>query len=305
MLTQVWLLFWLACTDILLLVYPYLRYIKRYNSIVPAATQQPQQSAPECKEEHIESEVPTISTGSSAAIEQKQRTPLILPLTDSLTDTIWKFVWANVAQTHMVVLLYCVWPNFFLVRSFYESWISFFVGGAIQIISMALAAKAQSDMGPSWKIGTDVTTNDKMPLVTRGLYSDCRHPIASSAMYSALGLFLVLPNSMTFMMIQLKFLLLHIQLRLEDEHLERVYNQQWKHYKSVVPGRFWFPESTDQICALFYDSPLIQELHESQFVDRVGKMFENVRTKSVKLYEMVKKRVFDQTQKKVLNIQCS
>jgi protein-S-isoprenylcysteine O-methyltransferase Ste14 len=90
-------------------------------------------------------------------------------------------------------------------------------GFFLLIVSLIWTVIAQSDMKNSWRIGID--TESKTELITTGLFSVSRNPIFSGMIFTLTGLFLVTPNALTLIFLILGYVLIQIQIRLEEEFL--------------------------------------------------------------------------------------
>lgn len=109
----------------------------------------------------------------------------------------------------------------------------------IQIAGLVLAhfslgwiVLAQLQMRNSWRIGID--EKNKTELVTQGLFGVSRNPIFFGMILSVLGLFLILPNMISFFAAAGSYLIIQIQIRLEEAFLQREHGEQYNAYKSAV-----------------------------------------------------------------------
>lgn len=84
-------------------------------------------------------------------------------------------------------------------------------------------------MGKSWRIGIDAGAAP--PLVRTGLFAISRNPIFLGMRVSLLGLFLVLPNAVTLAVLLVAETLIQVQVRLEEEHLQRVHGTAYATYR--------------------------------------------------------------------------
>lgn len=91
---------------------------------------------------------------------------------------------------------------------------------------------AQIHMGVSWRIGIDET--NKTDLITSGLFSLSRNPIFLGILVNILGLFLVLPNALSFALLIAIYIVVQVQVRLEEEFLKRTNESRYSHYYSNV-----------------------------------------------------------------------
>lgn len=90
----------------------------------------------------------------------------------------------------------------------------------------------QSHMKQSWRIGID--EKNKTSLVTNGLFGISRNPIFLGMIISTAGLFLILPNALTFLVAAASYIVIQIQIRLEEEHLLKQHGTAYKEYKRTV-----------------------------------------------------------------------
>ena len=84
-------------------------------------------------------------------------------------------------------------------------------------------------MSKSWRIGIDAT--EKTELVTTGLFSYSRNPIFLGMLLSLLGLLLIVPDAFTLMFFVVGFILMDVQIRLEEEYLQRMHGSAYSNYK--------------------------------------------------------------------------
>lgn len=91
---------------------------------------------------------------------------------------------------------------------------------------------AESNMKQSWRIGID--EKNKTALVTKGLFSISRNPIFLGMIISTAGIFLILPNAITFFVAVTSYIVIQIQIRLEEEHLAKQHGTVYTAYKDRV-----------------------------------------------------------------------
>lgn len=107
-----------------------------------------------------------------------------------------------------------------------------YVGLGLLGISFGWTTLAQWQMGASWRIGID--NDHPAPLVARGLFRVSRNPIFLGMMATLLGVFLVLPNAVSLVVLTCTFVVLSIQIRLEEEFLERLHGDSYRAFKAKV-----------------------------------------------------------------------
>ena len=110
------------------------------------------------------------------------------------------------------------------------------IGWVFLLFSLILVWFSQSQMSSSWRIGID--ENNKTELVTKGVFSISRNPIFLGIMITNIGLFLVIPNAFTLLIISLSTISVNTQIRLEEEFLKREFGNEYKEYTKKV--RRWF-----------------------------------------------------------------
>ncbi|MFP5449221.1 MAG: methyltransferase family protein [Alphaproteobacteria bacterium] len=104
------------------------------------------------------------------------------------------------------------------------------LGWAVLLLSLGWIVLAQRQMGRSWRIGID--TQAQPPLVTTGLFAISRNPIFLGMRVNLLGLLLAFPNAMTLSACLLGEVLMQVQVRLEEQHLEGELGEAYQAYRS-------------------------------------------------------------------------
>lgn len=106
------------------------------------------------------------------------------------------------------------------------------IGWSLLILSLMLVWFAQSNMRDSWRIGID--EEHKTKLVTSGFFSFSRNPIFLGIIIANVGLFLVLPNAFTILILALSTVSINTQIRLEEEFLMQEFGHQYTQYQTQV-----------------------------------------------------------------------
>lgn len=135
----------------------------------------------------------------------------------------------------VVVAIYAFnnsWMNFLLPFWYLKSHMLVIIGWSLLFISLVIVSIAQTQMASSWRIGIDET--NKTELVTKGFFSISRNPIFLAIMIANIGLFLVLPNAFTLLIISLSTVSINTQIRLEEAFLEREHGKEYTNYKQKV-----------------------------------------------------------------------
>lgn len=97
-------------------------------------------------------------------------------------------------------------------------------------ISLIWIIIAQVQMSNSWRIGID--EQNKTDLVTNGLFSISRNPVFLGMIICVAGLFLVIANAISFCILVTTYIVIQIQIRLEEEFLKKQHGEQYISYQS-------------------------------------------------------------------------
>lgn len=124
------------------------------------------------------------------------------------------------------------WHKFLLPFWYLENDTFEVVGWGFLIVSLILVWIAQSHMKESWRIGIDQINKTK--LIQNGLFSISRNPIFLGIMIANLGLFLVIPNAFTLLIISLSTISINTQIRLEEEFLKKEFGEEYVIYSTNV-----------------------------------------------------------------------
>jgi protein-S-isoprenylcysteine O-methyltransferase Ste14 len=106
------------------------------------------------------------------------------------------------------------------------------IGWALLAVSFFWVVIAQYHMGRSWRIGID--TQVKTELVASGLFRLSRNPIFFGMMVQLLGMALVQPDAFTLAILVASFILISVQIRLEEAHLSTLHGQAYAGYCAKV-----------------------------------------------------------------------
>lgn len=139
----------------------------------------------------------------------------------------------------VVVFIYAFkndWYQYLLPFWYLESNYLVYVGWSLLALSLVIVWIAQSQMANSWRIGID--EKNKTELVTKGLFSISRNPIFLGVMIANVGLFLIIPNAFTLLIVSLSTISVNTQIRLEETFLKTSHGQAYEKYLGKV--RRWF-----------------------------------------------------------------
>lgn len=113
----------------------------------------------------------------------------------------------------------------------------YWIGFGLLQFSFLIIVIAQRNMGNQWRIGID--DRNKTSLVTNGLFGISRNPIFVGVIMIFLGLFLIIPNVITALILVSGYLVIQVQVRIEEEFLKAQPGEEYKRYMNRV-GRWLF-----------------------------------------------------------------
>ena len=161
------------------------------------------------------------------------KSPMVLPTDDSAYGLIGKYF----KIVHVLLVVYtCSFGLFPMIHEYLSPMLLMelnilkYIGFGFLIIAFVWTIIAQENMKNAWRMGIDETT--KTNLVTNGLFAYSRNPIFVGLILSFGGLLLVTPNTFTITIFLIEFILIQVQIRLEEEHLEKLHGQTYLEYKS-------------------------------------------------------------------------
>jgi len=124
------------------------------------------------------------------------------------------------------------WYEYLLPFWYLENPLIVKIGWVFLILSVIVVWIAQSQMADSWRIGID--EKNKTELKTRGMFSISRNPIFLGIMIANIGLFLVIPNAFTLLIISLSAISINTQIRLEETFLKSEFGDDYFDYLKNV-----------------------------------------------------------------------
>ena len=163
------------------------------------------------------------------------KNPLVLPKDDSAYGLIGLYFKLTMIFMFVYVLLFAFIPTLydnFLPITQLDNLTIKYIGLGLLAFSLIWTIIAQGHMKNSWRIGIDTETQTE--LITTGLFGHSRNPIFFGMIISLVGLFLTTPNSLTLIFLILGYVLIQIQIRLEEEFLTNQHGQKYLTYKQKV-----------------------------------------------------------------------
>lgn len=161
--------------------------------------------------------------------------PVVFKGSDNAHDFIGRLFKLLFAVIVAVVILYAFLPStyhYVMPLPWLEHPIVSLIGVILLLVSLLWTVVAQAQMGESWRIGID--TEHKTNLVQRGVFRISRNPIFVGMMVTLLGLFLVIPNVATLIVLLVGLILIGIQVRLEEEYLLTTHGDAYVQYRRNV-----------------------------------------------------------------------
>jgi protein-S-isoprenylcysteine O-methyltransferase Ste14 len=162
--------------------------------------------------------------------------PVTFKQTDSAHDFIGRVFKILFALIVIVVLIHSFWPHAYQYLApigWFERSGLVWSGVALLLLSFIWTVLAQIQMRESWRIGVD--EKHRTPLVTSGVFRWSRNPIFIGLKITLLGLFLIIPNAVTLVVLALGVVLIHLQVRLEEEFLRKAHGENYEQYRQQVP----------------------------------------------------------------------
>lgn len=158
-----------------------------------------------------------------------KKNPLVLPKDESAYALVGNYFKLCLIGIFVYVILYpFLSESSFLPIDFLDVELLKIVGMTLMLFALIWTIVAQNQMKNSWRIGID---NDmKTELVTFGLFSISRNPVFLGMIVSLIGLFLITPNAVSLLFLILGYVLIQIQIRLEEEHLYRQHGEKYLDY---------------------------------------------------------------------------
>ncbi|MGB0880447.1 MAG: methyltransferase family protein [Polaribacter sp.] len=163
------------------------------------------------------------------------KSPFVLPNNDSIYGLIGRYFKIIFTSLFVYIALFSIFPNLyqnFLPVEFLETEFIKFMGIGFLIVSLIWTIIAQNQMKNSWRMGID--TNTKTELIKKGLFKFSRNPIFLGLIFSLVGLFLVTPNTITVIILILGYVLIQVQIRLEEAFLIDQHTTDYTAYQQKV-----------------------------------------------------------------------
>ena len=161
--------------------------------------------------------------------------PVTFKNSDNAHDYIGVVMKVLIGLLVVAVLFFSISPNLYqylVPVSYLDNQMVQTTGLILIHLSLIWLMIAQYQMHQSWRIGID--EENKTELVTHGLFSRSRNPIFVGMIGSVIGLFLILPNALLFAVVVTTYIVIQIQIRLEEQFLTITHGDVYKQYRSKV-----------------------------------------------------------------------
>lgn len=159
--------------------------------------------------------------------------PITFGDSDTAHDYIGFVMKLLIAMLCIAVIIYTfaddIYP-FLVPISYLENNVLKAIGLILAHISLLWICVAQYQMRHSWRIGIDEV--NKTDLVTSGIFGISRNPIFLGMIVSVLGIFLIIPNVLTFCIAITTYIVIGIQIRMEEAFLLTQHQGTYLQYKT-------------------------------------------------------------------------
>ncbi|MGL4767620.1 MAG: methyltransferase family protein [Formosimonas sp.] len=172
---------------------------------------------------------------SLVVYKRSGQNPLVLPTRDDAYGYVGRAFKILIVLVAAVVALDAIAPSWMPLLGtlhYLQTSLCSQVGWTLLVISLLFLLVAQAQMGNSWRIGID--EKNRTELVSTGLFSFSRNPIFLSMRINLFGLFLVRPNAVTLAVVAAGEVLMQVQVRLEEAHLQSLHGDKYIEYSSTV-----------------------------------------------------------------------
>lgn len=152
-------------------------------------------------------------------------------------DTAHDYIGVMFKLIFVVIAIYGLMNSFivFAPLNYLDKPILKIIGIALSLASLIFILSAQKTMADSWRIGID--DKNKTKLIKNGAFKYSRNPIFLGMILVLVGVTLILATYFIIYLTVLSYIIISIQVRLEEEYLSKVHGKEYIEYKKMV-GRF-------------------------------------------------------------------
>lgn len=160
---------------------------------------------------------------------------MVFTKTDNAHDFIGKSYKLMILFTWFSIAMYSFFPEHYkYIMPFWylENDTVMMVSAIVVALSFLWVLIAQLQMAKSWRIG--INYEEKTELVSSGLFNYSRNPVFFGILISYIGTFLIIPNAVSFSAMLITIIVINVQVRMEEEFLEKTHGQDYLDYKKNV-----------------------------------------------------------------------
>jgi protein-S-isoprenylcysteine O-methyltransferase Ste14 len=161
--------------------------------------------------------------------------PFVFGKTENAHDYIGRVYKVMTVGTWIAIGSYSFLPDtyqYLMPMWYLESAIVQQVGVGLLLFAFIWIIVAQFQMSNSWRIGINYEETTK--LIDHGLFGVSRNPIFLGVLISYVGTFLVIPNALTFSLMAITFISIQVQVRMEEEYLQKSHGEEYNQYQKKV-----------------------------------------------------------------------
>lgn len=154
---------------------------------------------------------------------------------DTVHDFVGKLFRLTLIASALIVFVFSFLEGYYQWLSpivWMNSSILIIIGAMLLVLALIWVLLAQLQMGDSWRIGID--ENSESSLIQHGLFGVSRNPIFLGMLVMLIGMLLILPTAATLSVTALGFVLIHVQVRLEEAFLIEKYGGDYINYQKHV-----------------------------------------------------------------------
>jgi protein-S-isoprenylcysteine O-methyltransferase Ste14 len=170
--------------------------------------------------------LPTIRVWKSTGIN-----PLVIPKRDDAEGFVGRAFKLLIGGLGLYLMVGAAARTEGLARLTLPGWVSV-IGCLLLGVSLIWVVIAQFQMGRSWRVGID--TENRTELIRHGLFRLSRNPIFLGMVVQLASLFLLQPDAVIMTILTTGFVLISVQVRLEEAHLERLHGSDYAAFKAAT-----------------------------------------------------------------------
>lgn len=174
--------------------------------------------------------IPTYRTYKQLSIN-----PITFGKNDNAHDYIGFVMKILIGLLFAAVLFFAINNNLYQLTSpilYLQNHYLILIGLILIHISLLWITIAQYQMNTNWRIGIDEI--NKTELVTKGIFAISRNPVFLGMIISVFGLCLIIPNAITLFCTLTTYIVIQIQIRLEEDFLTKQHGQKYIDYRKLT-----------------------------------------------------------------------